>query len=427
MKTVILLWCAVLIIAVAGAGARPPSSLVFHRAATMMRKSLPGLPRLEKATGIVVPLATTSVMIQGETRQDPQRLLERIEIDPSGRHFRKSVCQERFYVWGFNYDHDRHGRLLEDYWHEEWEQVAGDFREMKNLGANVVRIHLQTNRFLSGPKTLNQRSLQRLAKLITLAEHEGLYLDLTGLGCYHRNDNPAWYDELTEKERWKAQAIFWEGIARTAKGSDAIFCYNLMNEPILPGKGDVASDWLAGEFGGKHFVQRLSLDLRGRTRLELADQWVSQMVDAIRVQDAHHLVTVGVIPWAYTFPGAKPIFYSEAVAQHLDFVSIHLYPERDQLPKALSVLDTYQIGKPIVIEETFLLRCGLHEFQDFLQQSRPQIDGYLGFYWGQTEQEYLEGEPDIPAQMMQQWLAYFRKNATEFTQRQEHSTNSQRN
>ncbi len=46
---------------------------------------------------------------------------------------------------GVNYDHDSQGegRLLEDYWIDEWETVRGDFREMKELGANVVRIHLQ--------------------------------------------------------------------------------------------------------------------------------------------------------------------------------------------------------------------------------------------------------------------------------------------
>lgn len=40
-------------------------------------------------------------------------------------------------------------RLLEDYWAEEWETVAQDFREIRDLGANVVRIHLQLGRFMT--------------------------------------------------------------------------------------------------------------------------------------------------------------------------------------------------------------------------------------------------------------------------------------
>jgi hypothetical protein len=28
-----------------------------------------------------------------------------------------------FIPWGFNYDHDHEGRLLEDYWEKEWDKV----------------------------------------------------------------------------------------------------------------------------------------------------------------------------------------------------------------------------------------------------------------------------------------------------------------
>ena len=42
---------------------------------------------------------------------------------------------------------------------------------------------------------------------------EKLYLDLTGLGCYHKKDVPAWYDKLSESDRWDAQARFWEAVA----------------------------------------------------------------------------------------------------------------------------------------------------------------------------------------------------------------------
>src|SRR6266851_2872152 len=48
-----------------------------------------------------------------------------------------------FVPWGFNYDHDETGRLLEDYWDKEWSKVEKDFGAMHDLGANVVRIHLQ--------------------------------------------------------------------------------------------------------------------------------------------------------------------------------------------------------------------------------------------------------------------------------------------
>jgi hypothetical protein len=46
-----------------------------------------------------------------------------------------------------------------------------------------------------------------------LAETVRLYLDLTGLGCYHKKDVPAWYDKLSENDRWDAQGRFCEAVA----------------------------------------------------------------------------------------------------------------------------------------------------------------------------------------------------------------------
>src|SRR5262245_37234777 len=60
-------------------------------------------------------------------------------LEPSGRSFAP---------WGFNYDHDTDGRLIEDYWEQEWNKVETHFAQMKKLGANVVRIHLQAAKFM---------------------------------------------------------------------------------------------------------------------------------------------------------------------------------------------------------------------------------------------------------------------------------------
>jgi hypothetical protein len=43
-----------------------------------------------------------------------------------------------FIPWGFNYDHDAGGRLVEDYWEEEWDKVQAHFVQMKKLGANWI-------------------------------------------------------------------------------------------------------------------------------------------------------------------------------------------------------------------------------------------------------------------------------------------------
>ena len=90
----------------------------------------------------------------------------------------------------------------------EWETVRSDFQEIKELGANLVRVHLQLGKFMVAADTPNTKSLAKLSDLLGLAEELGLYLDITGLGCYHKRDTPPWYDALAEGERWKVQASF---------------------------------------------------------------------------------------------------------------------------------------------------------------------------------------------------------------------------
>lgn len=336
-----------------------------------------------------------------------QASLESISVGKDGKDFVRSKSGDKFFAWGFNYDHDDSGRLLEDYWRQEWPTVEEDFREMKALGANVVRIHPQLAKFMNSPKQPAEAELGQLAALLKLAERTKLYLDITGLGCYHKNDVPEWYDNLNEAERWEVQALFWEAIAKACAGSPAVFCYDLMNEPILPGEKKKETEWLAGEFGGKYFVQRISLDLAGRTRKQVAKLWVERLVKAIRKHDRNHMITVGVIPWAHTFPKARPLFYSKEVGEKLDFASVHFYPKKGEVDKALSALKVYDIGKPLLIEETSPLWCGQDQFDTFVDGSLDIVDGYIGFYWGKTIEEYSAPNATIADSIMKKWLEYF--------------------
>jgi len=159
--------------------------------------------------------------------------------------------------------------VIEDYWDIKWDKVEAHCGQMKKLGANVVRIHLQLGKFLDAADKPNEKTLDRLTKLIALAEKERLYLDLTGLGCYHKKDVPPWYDKLSEKDRWNAQAHFWQAIADRCAKSPAIFCYDLMNEPVVPGGRRKDGEWLGPAFAGKHFVQFITLDQKDRPRPDI--------------------------------------------------------------------------------------------------------------------------------------------------------------
>lgn len=359
-------------------------------------------------------LIANSFSLQGEVKVSDSAL-EAIRIGKDGITFVRGENGDPFFVWGCNYDHDSSGRLIEDYWVKEWNTVVQDFDEMKNLGVNVVRIHLQLGKFLNSPKEMNPTSMQKLKDLVDLAEDKQLYLNLTGLGCYHKKDIPKWYDDLDEDARWKVQAFFWTNIARECKESIAIFCYDLMNEPVLPGKNKIEKEWLLGELGGKYFVQRIALDLNERSRIEAAKDWVDMLVGAIRKEDKNNLITVGVIPWALTFPKAKPLFYSPEVSENLDFVSVHFYPQKGEIDKALTALKVYEIGKPLVIEEMFPLKCSLKEMDAFINQSATIVDGWLSFYWGKTVTEYREEKANLPSNIIASWLEYLQEKRHHIT------------
>ncbi len=333
-----------------------------------------------------------------------------IEVAKDNTGFVLKESGKKFVPWGFNYDHDEEGRLIEDYWEQEWPKVEADFSEMKEIGANVVRLHIQFGKFMEAADKPNEKSLAQLHKLVELAEKTGLYLDLTGLGCYHKQDVPAWYDELDEAGRWKAQAAFWRAVAKTCAESPAIFCYDLMNEPVVPGGKRKEKDWLGPPFAGKHFVQVITLDQAGRPRPEIARAWTKQLVAAIREVDEKHLITIGLVDWSLDRPGLTSGFVPEKIAPELDFLCIHLYPQKGKFDEDLETLKGFsKVGKPVIIEETFPLKAPLEEFEKFLFASREHAHGWVGFYWGKTPAELRQGKT-INDAIVLSWLDWFVKN-----------------
>jgi hypothetical protein len=329
-------------------------------------------------------------------------------LEPSGRAFR---------VWGVNYDHDPPGRLIEDYWIEEWPRVEQDFAQIRKLGANVVRVHLQFGKFMTGPAVPNNAALDQLEKLLALAEREQLYLDLTGLGCYHKADVPAWYDALDEEARWEAQARFWTAVAGRCQHSPAVFCYDLMNEPVAPGGKRKGTDWLGPAFGDKHFVQRIALDQKDRPRPEIARLWIALLASAIRKVDSRHLVTVGLVDWSLDRPGLTSGFVPKVVAPDLDFLAVHIYPQKGKVDEAVETLKGFQVGKPVIVEETFPLKCSGAELESFIDRAGPLAAGWVSFYWGKPRDELRKSQKFADVLTLD-WLDRFERRAAKMTGRE---------
>ncbi len=331
----------------------------------------------------------------------PAADMEPIHVAKDKHSFILADSGRRFVPWGFNYDHDAGGRLIEDYWDGEWPKVEKAFADMHKLGANVVRIHLQFGKFMDAADKPNDKQLDRLVALLKLAERERLYLDLTGLACYHKKDVPAWYDKLSEKDRWDAQAHFWEAVAGRCARSNAVFCYDLMNEPVSPGAKVESGGWLPGKpLGDSYFVQFISLDPAGRAPSEVTRQWVHRLTTAIRKKDDRHLITVGMLP-----------FIPDKVGGDLDFLSVHLYPQAKKVDESLRTLHGFAaFGKPVLIEETFPLSCSQAELEEFIDKSAKDAAGWIGFFWGRTPED-LKDAKTLGDAMTRDWLEFFRKKA----------------
>jgi hypothetical protein len=335
---------------------------------------------------------------------------ERIEVTPDGSGFRLAPSGRPFTPWGFNYDRDDQGRLLEDYWDADWPRVEQDFGEMKALGATVVRIHLQVARFMRAPDRADEQALGRLGRLLDLAARTGLYLDLTGLGSYRRADVPRWYLDSTEEQRWAAQARFWDAVAARCAPHPAVFAYNLMNEPVSPG-GPV-KDWVAGSLAGFDYVEFITRDPRGRSRVEVARRWLATLIPAIRRHDPRRPITVGM----FYLDGRGALSLGERageLARDLDHVSIHIYPTEAQAGDAAALLTPVAVGKPIVIEETYPFNCSAPALARFLDGSRGHAAGWIGFYWGKTLDEATRSALPRDA-VLASWLRLFRDAGVRF-------------
>jgi hypothetical protein len=344
-------------------------------------------------------------------RRDSHPKMQAIKLAEDGRSFILAHSKSPFVPWGHNYGNG--GRLMEDFWEDEWQTLAEDFREMRALGANVVRVHLQFGKFMTSAQEANAKALAKLGQLVKLAERNRLYLDVTGLACYRKADVPPWYDGLDEQARWSAQAVFWEAVARQCAPSPAIFCYDLMNEPISPAAARKPGGWYSGHlFGGYDFLQYITVNPAGRKREEIVSAWIDRMTAAIRKHDRAHLITVGMLPWTQELKHLSGFVPSD-VAPHVDFLSVHIYPNSKKLDEAREALGQCDVGKAVVIEETFPLTCSSAELEDFLKESRKIACGWIGHYDGTTIEEYdaLEAKKEITkAQLLwHDWLRLFGK------------------
>jgi hypothetical protein len=119
---------------------------------------------------------------------------------------------------------------------------------------------------------------------------------------------------------------------------------------------------------------------------------------------------VGLVDWSLDRPGLTSGFVPDKIADDLDFISVHIYPEKGKTDQALKTLAGFAVGKPVVIEETFPPKCSVDEFGKFIEKSKKHAAGWIGFYWGKPP-EVLRQSGTIPDAMMLGWLEFFERKA----------------
>ncbi|MGZ4989003.1 MAG: beta-galactosidase, partial [Limisphaerales bacterium] len=238
------------------------------------------------------------------------------------------------------------------------EATRKDFARMKELGVNCVRVFLTYHSMHFEPGELNTNGIAKFDQFLEIAENAGIYVHPAGPEFWE--GSPNWKPVALEDERTLDYTCeFWKKFAARYRNRHVIFAYDLKNEPSITWNNEIIlrrwNDWLK-----KKYVTTQSLNLAWRTnnsptfgkipvpkphdavknpqlldfqyfREDIADEWTSRQVAAIKSADPEALTTVGCLQttvpsrfWGSIedFTGFVP----KRQARYLDFLEIHFYP-----------------------------------------------------------------------------------------------------
>src|SRR5260370_42703632 len=88
----------------------------------------------------------------------PGQRMQGVRVAPDNKGFILHPSGRRFVPWGHNYA----AQGLEDPSERSWAKIESDLIDLKQMRANVIRIHLQFPQFMIGPAQPNAQALARL-------------------------------------------------------------------------------------------------------------------------------------------------------------------------------------------------------------------------------------------------------------------------
>lgn len=180
--------------------------------------------------------------------------------------------------------------------------INQDFKIIKNMGLNTVRVFIQYEDF--GKNSVNLKKLALLKKLLDKAEKNNLDVLITLFDFYGDYDVSNW--TLTHRHA--------ETIVKYIKDHPALLAWDIKNEP--------------------------DLDFDSRGRLQVLS-WLELMIENIKNWDKNHPVTIG---WSSPEAGIE-------LADKVDFVSYHYYRKVENFESAYNTLKAHVPNKPKVLQE----------------------------------------------------------------------------
>lgn len=321
--------------------------------------------------------------------------MERLAAD--GRQFVGAVSGTVFRPRGFQFVFDRlTGKWVESLWNTDRPRLLGIADAVTGaMGATALRIHLSLGSFMTSPSTVSQSQLdgldwflgeldKRCYVILTMAHYDPATRP-NGLGTFD-------YDGMSESARWDVQKAFWTAVASVGVYHDCVMGYDLANEPICSD----AADWYTGAVGGLQFGLNIIKVLGGRTATTVATQWIQALAGAVRVNDPHHMISVGQLP--YDAGGTGFAISTIGPLTDLNYISLHAYPASGNVSGAVTTVNTFYgaIGaKPLYLEESGSLSAA--DWQAFVTQTRGKVAGYSIYFGGKLPADCDLG---VPAELL---------------------------
>jgi endo-1,4-beta-mannosidase len=228
-------------------------------------------------------------------------------------------------------------------WPKQWQPAAieTDFRRMRDLGFNTVRLDLFWAWFEPRPGDYNPAAFEQLDYLIGLAHKYGMYLH-PALFIGGEVGDAFWdvpwrngRDPHSDPEMLRLETNHAAELARRYRNESAIIAWDLTDEPPF---------WI----------------VRGKTTDAVAINWTRLIAGAIRRFDPLHVLCVGTDVEDITRGPFRP----DNIRDEVDYFSVHPYPiynlalfpdsmlsERMTYAAAFQTALSGGAGKPVMIQE----------------------------------------------------------------------------